>query len=373
MSETVSGASEFRGKDVLGKPQEQSLLNVLRMACAEAMQRPDFAARVQDIKQKFYVRDFDGIFLEPSNLSVYTAQYVPRRALCYYDLFSQPQLQRILQTQPQILCLGAGSGSELLGITAACCQILSDNTQPITIHSQDYADWSPILQSLENAIRYKWNIRPSHITYEFSKDNLLSMTKSTETLIENSQLVTAMFVFGELFADKANAINFVKTIVRCTKPGAFFLLVDSAGSFSSIKVGSNSYMAYMFFDSLKQHFEPVISDDSKWFRHARGLDYPLPIENMRYFLTDREAALLTEYELIRNEVKKMGSLVAEINEDELDALTQSMRSVEQKMALVYTVFRSSIYAHLSQQEISQTNDAASVYSEPFQTNCPPFD
>ncbi|KAJ2274004.1 hypothetical protein EV176_003136 [Coemansia sp. RSA 451] len=90
-------------------------------------------------------------------------------------------------------------------------------------------------------------------------------------------------------------------------------------------------------------------------------------------LTDRESALLTEYELIRNEVKKMGTLVAEINEDELDALTQSMRSVEQKLALVYTVFRSSIYAHLSQQETSQTNDMASVYSEPFQTNCPPFD
>ncbi|KAJ2551000.1 hypothetical protein IWW35_003020 [Coemansia sp. RSA 1878] len=284
MSETMSGASEFRGKDVLGKAPQQSVLNVLRMSCADAMQRPDFAERLQDIKQKFYERDFDGIFLEPSNLSVYTAQYVPRRALCYYDLFSHPQLQSILLTRPRILCLGAGSGSELLGITAACCQILSDNTHPITIHSQDYADWSPILQSLEHAVRYKWNIQQSHITYEFSKDNLLSMSQSTEALIASSQLITAMFVFGELFADKSNAINFVKTIVRCTRPGAFFLLVDSAGSFSSIKVGNNTYMAYMFFDSLKQYFEPVVADDSKWFRHAQGLDYPLPIENMRYFV-----------------------------------------------------------------------------------------
>ncbi|KAJ1719353.1 hypothetical protein LPJ53_005874 [Coemansia erecta] len=93
----------------------------------------------------------------------------------------------------------------------------------------------------------------------------------------------------------------------------------------------------------------------------------------RQQLSEREAALLTEYELIRNEVKKMGSLIAEINEEELDALTQSMRSVEQKLALVYTVFRSSIYAHLSQQNIGQTQDGMSVYSEQFQTNCPPFD
>ncbi|KAJ2722412.1 hypothetical protein GGI07_003310 [Coemansia sp. Benny D115] len=92
-------------------------------------------------------------------------------------------------------------------------------------------------------------------------------------------------------------------------------------------------------------------------------------------LTEREAALLTEYELIRNEVKKMSSLLAEINEEELDALTQSMRSVEQKMALVYTVFRSSIYAHLSQQDMAgqATQDGMSVYSEQFQTNCPPFE
>ncbi|KAJ1653167.1 hypothetical protein GGF38_005195 [Coemansia sp. RSA 25] len=91
-------------------------------------------------------------------------------------------------------------------------------------------------------------------------------------------------------------------------------------------------------------------------------------------LTDREAALLTEYELIRNEVKKMGGLIAEINEEELDALTQSMRAVEQKLALVYTVFRSSIYAHLSQQEASgQAQDHGSSFAEPFQTNCPPFD
>lgn len=67
-------------------------------------------------------------------------------------------------------------------------------------------------------------------------------------------------------------------------------------------------------------------------------------------LTEREAAILTEYELIRNEVKKMGSLLADINSEELDTLGQSMRGVEQKVALVYTLFRSSIYAHLSQQE-----------------------
>ncbi|KAJ2309894.1 hypothetical protein IWW52_002371 [Coemansia sp. RSA 2704] len=276
-SEDAAGTSAF-GRSVLGKNPQQSILNVLRIACSEALQQPDFAARLQEIKQRFYVRDFDGIFLDPANLPVYTAQYVPRRALCYYELFSHPDLQEILRTGPQILCLGAGSGSELVGISAACAHM----TQPISVHSQDYADWSSILQSLETAVQYKWRV--PHMSYSFSLGNLLSISPELEAHIARSQLVTAMFVFNELFVDKANAMNFVRTIVRCLQPNAYFLLVDSAGSFSSVKVGSNSYMAYMFFDSLAAYFEPVIQEDSKWFRHKPALEYPLPVENMRYFV-----------------------------------------------------------------------------------------
>ncbi|KAJ1719352.1 hypothetical protein LPJ53_005873 [Coemansia erecta] len=274
----------FRGNDALGANHQQSILNVLRMACSEAIRQPDFAQRLQAIKQLFYVRDFDGIFLETANLPVYTAQYVPRRALCYYDIFTGVELQRILRTRPNIMCLGAGSGSELVGISAASCHALEGNGAPITIHSQDYSDWSSILQTLESTIRYKWGISEEQIKYEFSIGDLLRVTPELESEISRAELVTAMFVFNELFSDKVNAMNFVKTIVKNVRPGCYFLLVDSAGSFSSIKVGSKSYMSYMFFDSLAQYFAPILSEDSKWFRHAHGLEYPLGIENMRYFI-----------------------------------------------------------------------------------------
>ncbi|KAJ2489567.1 hypothetical protein IWW37_003913 [Coemansia sp. RSA 2050] len=269
--------------------QQQRILNVLRMACAEAIKRPDFAERLQDMKQKFYVRDFDGIFLDPANLSVYTAQYVPRRALCYYEIFSRSQLQDVLATSPAIYCLGAGSGSELVGISAASkcapgAANASSSVRPIVIHSQDYTDWSPILTTLEDTIRYKWGIGARQIQYQFSMGNLLQISPDIERSISSSQLVTAMFIFNELFSDKANAMNFVKTIVKCVAPGNYFLLVDSAGSFSSIQINGKSYMSYMFFDSLSKHFTPVISEDSTWFRHAPNLDYPLNVENMRYFI-----------------------------------------------------------------------------------------
>ncbi|KAI8323525.1 hypothetical protein GQ54DRAFT_258042 [Martensiomyces pterosporus] len=280
----------FRGAETLGKSPQQSILNVLRMACAEALRQPDFAEKLQTIKQRFYVRDFNGIFLDPPSLPVYTAQYVPRRALCYYEIFSCPEIQEILRSRPTIYCLGAGSGSELVGFSAASCTALAEPAasgcagQPIVVHSQDYTDWSAILGELERAVRYKWGISKSQVEYEFSKGDLLSITPDIESRVSSAQLVTAMFVFNELFSDKANAMNFVKTIVKCTTPGSYFLLVDSAGSFSSVQVAGKNYMSYMFFDSLRQFFTPVISEDSKWFRHAHGLDYPLAIENMRYFI-----------------------------------------------------------------------------------------
>ncbi|KAJ1964865.1 hypothetical protein GGI12_001164 [Dipsacomyces acuminosporus] len=300
MSSTGSSSQAFRGADTLGRNPQQSILNILRMACAEAIKQPDFAEKLQAIKQRFYVRDFNGIFLDPENLPVYTAQYVPRRALCYYEILSCPEIQRILRSRPAIYCLGAGSGSELVGFSAASCTALDDAGEdgegdengkdgkdgkaPITIHSQDYTDWSAILGSLESTIRYKWGINKEQIRYEFSKGDLLNITSDIESHVSKSQLVTAMFVFNELFAEKANAMKFVKMIVKCVRPGAYFLLVDSAGSFSAVQVAGKSYMSYMFFDSLKQFFSPVISEDSKWFRHAAGLDYPLGIENMRYFI-----------------------------------------------------------------------------------------
>ncbi|KAI9499759.1 hypothetical protein BX070DRAFT_231506 [Coemansia spiralis] len=279
----------FGGKNALGKNHQQSILNVLRMACADALKQPDFVLRLQEIKRRFYERDFDGIFLASANLPVYTAQYVPRRALCYYEVFTSPEMQKILHSHPQIYCLGAGSGSELVGISAACCNALSGpdmhiKANPIIVHSQDYTNWEPILDSLASAIRYKWNLSNEHIEYKFSIGDLLHISSDIEQQISSADLVTAMFVFNELFADKANAMNFVKTIVKFLRPGAHFLLVDSAGSFSRIKVGNKNYMSYMFFDSLTQVFEPIVSDNFRWFRHAAGLDYPLSIENMRYFI-----------------------------------------------------------------------------------------
>ncbi|KAJ1675968.1 hypothetical protein EV182_000221 [Spiromyces aspiralis] len=287
----------FRGRATLGKNPEQSILNVLRLTCVDSFKSPDFQGRVQEIKKAFYARDFDAIFLTPENLPVYSAMYTPRRALCYYQMFtSEPELVKVLRQRKHIYCLGAGSGSELLGISAAFCHVAAPapdhkvpratkEAKPLVIHTQDYADWTPVLTRLEDSIRRKWGVTEGeHIRCEYSQNNLMEIRQELRDELGRADLVTVMFVFNELFTAKSKAMEFVKAMVMHLRRGALLLLVDSAGSFSSVKVGERNYMSHMFFDALKSHFKPLISDDARWYRHPAQLDYPLPVENMRYFI-----------------------------------------------------------------------------------------
>ncbi|KAJ1912184.1 hypothetical protein H4219_005699 [Mycoemilia scoparia] len=87
----------------------------------------------------------------------------------------------------------------------------------------------------------------------------------------------------------------------------------------------------------------------------------------------------------------MSQIVKNLNSQELDALNETMRSVERKFAMVYTLFKSSIYSHLSQQNqptgndgLENHHDLSSNYGDStggggdgddgkrFVTNCPAF-
>ena len=79
---------------------DQLILNILSVACSRVFGQADFAATLQAIKQAFYQRDFNAVFGSPHHLPVYIAQYVPMRALAYYDLFtSLPVIHKILVQQ----------------------------------------------------------------------------------------------------------------------------------------------------------------------------------------------------------------------------------------------------------------------------------
>ncbi|KAF9157724.1 hypothetical protein DFQ26_008420 [Actinomortierella ambigua] len=112
-------------RTVFGSNPDQFLLNAVKEACYGAFSLPTFDQALQRIKSHFYDRDYDAVFQNPEHLPVYSARYAPSRALCYYHMFLEhPTLLKPLEGGPStILCIGAGAGSELMGIAAAMVHV----------------------------------------------------------------------------------------------------------------------------------------------------------------------------------------------------------------------------------------------------------
>ncbi|KAG2186409.1 hypothetical protein INT43_002847 [Umbelopsis isabellina] len=267
----------------LTKDPEQNILSVIQEACKDTFERKDFNAALQSIKASFYVRDYIGIFTVPENLPVYAAAYIPGRSLCYYEIFrSHPQLVKLLSKDTKMYLPGSGSGSELVGISAAMLHAMPAR-QRIELIMQDIGDWNGVLKSLESSVRNQWKLDEQQLRCSYEQGDVLDANARRDQLMQEADLITFMFVMNELFVNKAKAMALVQSLVKNMKKGAYLLVVDSAGSFSHLKVGGQTYMIYFLLDAIKS-LEKVIGEDSKWYRYPEHLRYPLDIQNMRYFL-----------------------------------------------------------------------------------------
>ncbi|KAF9162389.1 hypothetical protein BGX20_001739 [Mortierella sp. AD010] len=157
------------------------------------------------------------------------------------------------------------------------------NKQQVTIVMQDYVDWSPILQPMETVIRSRMQLGPERLACETEIGNVLDLSEGLVKRIEKADLITFMFVLNELFQDKKRTMLLLAKIVAVMPAGAHMLVVDSAGSFSNLKVGERVYMVYTLLDHLKD-LEIVYQDDATWYRCPPSVTYPLKLENMRHFI-----------------------------------------------------------------------------------------
>ncbi|KAI8378530.1 hypothetical protein BD560DRAFT_389642 [Blakeslea trispora] len=268
---------------ILGSDPEQSILSMIRKACMSTFAREDFFKILQGIKQSFVQRDYEGIFTDALNLEVYSAAYVPGRALCYYEIFSRPQLLKFLMKRSRLYCIGSGSGSELAAIAAAMTRVPAER-QRVRLVMQDIGDYHTVLASFENTIREKWLLSEEQLKCTYEQNDVLDTTDpKIDKRLAEADLITFMFVINELFVKKAAAMTLVQKMVKSMKKGAHLLVVESAGSFSHLKVGSKTYMVYTLLDAI-QDLELVIGEDSRWYRHPEHLKYPIDVQNMRYFI-----------------------------------------------------------------------------------------
>ncbi|KAI8068706.1 hypothetical protein BC940DRAFT_298853 [Gongronella butleri] len=212
--------------NILGKDQEQNILSAIRRSCFDTFARKDFGTTLQRIKASFVDRDYEGIFTDASKLAVYSAAYVPGRALCYYKLFCQPPLLKLWAKRTKVYAIGAGSGSELVALAAAMTRVPGER-QKIELLMQDIGEWQGVLEQFEKHTARQWQLTEDHLTCHYVQGDILDqddMATTTAERIRSADLITFMFVMNELFVTKARAMQLIQALVKNMKPGAYLLV-----------------------------------------------------------------------------------------------------------------------------------------------------
>lgn len=109
---------------------DQQLLDVISSTFSSTLSSSLFTERLQLLKTHLYNRDFDKAFPTSlpsadddeseelqSLLDIYVLRWVPTRALCYRRIFGKIA-KFVPESDLRVVCIGAGSGSELLALQA---------------------------------------------------------------------------------------------------------------------------------------------------------------------------------------------------------------------------------------------------------------
>lgn len=229
----------------------------------------------------------------------------------------------------RIVSLGGGAGAELIA-SAAWLRLESeqgeddfedtrgkDQIEPNSLHLYciDMADWGNIVSSLQHHIaippvlsKYASAaaqaansalLSDGALLAEFMKQDVLDADLDPlRAVFRAADMVTIMFTLNELYStsvSKTQRLLFELTVAM--RPGTLLLVVDSPGSYSSVTINGaeKKYpMQWLLDHTLLEtsrntrilargdHWEKLISDESRWFRLPKGLKYPIELENMRY-------------------------------------------------------------------------------------------
>ena len=101
-----------------------------------------------------------------------------------------------------------------------------------------------------------------------------------------------MFTTNELYSQSTATTNrFLGGLAERVAAGAMLLVVESAGSYSLVKVGGREYpmtwlldLVMLGKDGKGGMWEKIVGEESRWFRLGEGLKFPLGLENMRYLV-----------------------------------------------------------------------------------------
>ncbi|RAL64098.1 hypothetical protein DID88_003286 [Monilinia fructigena] len=192
---------------------------------------------------------------------------------------------------------------------------LSDSKQEIELLLVDTASWANVVSKLQSGLttpppisKYASAaakeansalIKPEDFTAKFLKHDVLAMSKTDlgDLFGKKPVLVTLFFTLNELYtASISKTTAFLLEITSLLASGSLLLVVDSPGSYSETKFGTEEKKYPMKFlldhtliETQKSRgkesvpdWVKVHSEDSQWFRLSENLRFPIQLENMRY-------------------------------------------------------------------------------------------
>lgn len=321
-------------ENLLTRRRQQLILNIFRDALSETLAAPDFQATLQQVKKALFDRDFDGAFNSEPHLHAYAARWSPTRALCYASVLERirshldgvigpNQQDADLEDSPKVLRVVAvgGAAAETVAFGAFLGEQSSSVRGEITL--VDIAPWAEVVRLLHTGL-----VTPPPISKYASaaaKEGAVPMVSPEERLVATFQqhdilalerdalaailrgpseghaplLVMINFTLNELFTAGGigRTTTFLLRLSACMPPGSLLLVLDSPGSYSETAVGAaqtanaavekKKYPMQWLLHKVLSSTEDVTwtwleMHDSIWFRLPEGLDYPIPLENMRF-------------------------------------------------------------------------------------------
>ncbi|SCU77306.1 LAFA_0A00980g1_1 [Lachancea sp. 'fantastica'] len=288
----------------------QDILDLFKITFEEQLYRNDrqiLSDDIQSVKSELFNRNYVAAFDSTEKRTAYCARWSPSRAIAYSSLFCHLDAVRaVIQDSHdgEILCIGGGAGGELISIGSIFTPSVDFNAKYSTKTSQaenktlkvtlvDLADWTAEVAKLKESIRKTWLFdHANDLAIQFLKKDVLQAS-SADLNLPSLDLITLLFTTNELFtAAKAESIRFFQRLNDQCRSGCHLLIVESAGSYSHITVGSKKFPIQFLIDTLLMgksgeeatgHWELVQGHDSLWYRAKDDVDYPLKVENMRFF------------------------------------------------------------------------------------------
>jgi 25S rRNA (uracil2843-N3)-methyltransferase len=374
---TESTAVEDRELSDIPLELQQVVLDLFKSSFPDVFD-DDLPEKLQEVKTHLFNRDFLGAFGRDELLEAYAVRWSPSRTLAYLSILHgvigttlkskdfKLASTTIASKSLDICCVGGGAGAELMSFAALLQLLLTranatavakekdsgddnllkedvDTSSPskedanlkFSLLLMDIAEWGSVNKALYGSLTtppklssyasaaVKAANRPfvSHQSLSqalYVTDILTINPEYLERMLSSHiKLVTIFFTLNELYTtSRAQTQAFLLKLTQSLQPGALLIVVDSAGSYSTVELNGaeKKYPMHWLLDhtllkvaatasigageangpsEMKEkrgreqeypRWEKLREEESTWFRLPEGLKYPLELEDMRYQL-----------------------------------------------------------------------------------------